>query len=50
MYENFTGELISKGNRMGVPEYHMLYECLTEALAAHARGEEYPAKSDKALG
>lgn len=50
MHERLTGEVLTMGNKMGVPEYHMLYECLTEALAAHARGEEYPAKQDKALG
>ena len=50
MYERLTGEVITMGKKMGVPEYHMLYECLTEALAAYARGEEYPPKQDKALG
>ena len=49
-YERFSGEVMQKGAKMDLTQYKVLFECLGEALAAHARGEKYPVEAANAVG
>lgn len=48
-YVEFTGVEIGAGNSMGLEDYPALYECLTDALEAHRRGEKYSPEPEKGI-